>query len=510
MMSVSNDQRLRELRTQWDAKDAEANLLIADPDITREGIAKAETLVKQRDGIGKEITERLEDIGRLDLVKESAAGGQAWMNTPARGLPFNAEMGGRKTFGSDGASTKNNPWYVNDLQESGSTEFAWDKRAQHYRMVKEAGEGILNRQKKNVHEIISSMEYKNAFWAYIKSGDKMMPYVDSQYKILQEGMDDQGGVFAPAELIARIIGRLPAPTSLRALCTTFTTGRDKMIIPALQYGADDIYTTAFRATWTGEIPYDGSGNIATVNDQNLLGNKEIQVFTAMLNGQITRDLIEDSAFPIQAWFEQKLAEIVDLLYEDMILNGSTNLVTSTQPIGIAQQSQPMGILFGAAAGNTEGNIYPEVLLSATAGGLDYNSLWATQQALAPQYEVDSTRWVMQKRSTYAYIGEIKDTQNRPLFTTGYEDSGMVGRRGRVLFGDPINLSQFMPPISSSNFPIIYGDIRGHYLAQRVGFSIQVLDQTKAKQNQIELVGRIRFGGRTIEPWRLKILKSNNS
>ena len=117
---------------------------------------------------------------------------------------------------------------------------------------------------------------------------------------------------------------------------------------------------------------------------------------------------------------------------------------------------------------------------------------------------------MQKRSTYAAINQIKDSQSRPLFTTGYSDSGMVERRGRILLGDRIVLSQFMPPISASNFAIIYGHLKGYYLAQRVGFSIQVLDQTKAKVNQIELVGRVRFGGAPIEPFRLKVGKSNNS
>ena len=502
MASISTDTRLRELRSQWDAKDAEANLLINNPDITSEEITKAEQIQKQMDGIGKEITERIADLGRLDLVRDGIDGRKQWMNEPVRKLPFSAEMDGKR-YDANGAKK----FELDGFEEAGSAEFAWSPSRKHYELVKEAGHGLMNKGNNLVYQTISSNEYKTAFWGYIRDGERR---IDSRYKILQEGLDDQGGVLAPAEMIARIIGRLPAPTSLRALVTTLTTGRDKLIIPAKQYGNDDIYTTAFRVTWTGEIPYDGAGNVAQVNDANLLGNKEVQVYTAMMNGAITRDMIEDSAFPIQAWFEQQLAETTDLVYEDMILNGSTNLVTSNQPAGLAIQSQPMGILFGAAAGNTEGNIYPEVLLSSTAGGLDYNSLWSTQMALAPQYETDSTRWVMNKRSGYAQVGLIKDTQSRPLFTTGYEDSGMVGRRGRVLFGDPISLSQFMPNVSSTTFPIIYGDLKGHFMAQRVGFSIQVLDQTRAKANQIELVGRLRFGGRTLEPWRLKILKSNNS
>ena len=68
----------------------------------------------------------------------------------------------------------------------------------------------------------------------------------------------------------------------------------------------------------------------------------------------------------------------------------------------------------------------------------------------------------------------------------------------------------MPDAATGAFPVIYGDLKGMYVAQRVGFSIQVLDQTKAKANQIELVGRVRFGAKPVEPFRLKIQKSDVS
>ena len=408
-------------------------------------------------------------------------------------------MGGRsKQYGTDGAAAGD--FRLSGWQPAGYGELEYNPQRKLFEMVAEAGPGTFGEKQWG---LLNTFEYKKDWALYLRRGLKA---IDLCTKTLQEGLDDQGGVFAPAEFIARIIGRLPAPTSLRGLVTTLTTGRDTLVMPRKQYAADDQYTTAFRATWTGEIPYDGTGNISAVNDQNLVGNVEIPVHTAMLTAPVTRNLIEDSAFPIQAWLEQELAQVIDLLYEDMILNGSTNNNTA---LG-AQKTQPVGILYGAAAGNVESNSYPEVILSGTAAGYDYNTLINIQMALAPQYESPETCWIMQKRSTYAAINQIKDSQSRPLFTTGYSDSGMVERRGRILLGDRIVLSQFMPPISASNFAIIYGHLKGYYLAQRVGFSIQVLDQTKAKVNQIELVGRVRFGGAPIEPFRLKVGKSNNS
>lgn len=498
---METDSVLAGLCAQFEQKSAEAQSIISNPASLGPALTKAEKLFNECEALQPQIDERREHVDRLNRLKGYSTANDQWSREPQRKMPFAAQMGdGSKTSYTNRGDGQ---FSVTGTQPAGSIEMEYSPQTKLWNMVQEAGPGTF---KAKQWQAMNSFEYKLGFWqGYMRKGNRA---VDSlEFKILQEGLDDQGGIFAPAEFVARIIGRLPAPTALRSLVTTLTTGRDTLVMPRKQYAADDQYTTAFRATWTGEIPSDGTGDLERVNDQNLLGNVEIPVHTAMLTAPITKNLIEDSAFPIQAWLESELAQIIDLLYEDMILNGSTG---SNTAMG-ASKTQPIGILFGALAGNAETNYLPEVILSSTAGGIDYGSLVRTQGALAPQYEDDNaTVWIMNKRSTYVGLELLVDSQNRPLFTTGYGDSGMVERRGRRLLGDRIILSQFMPNMSSTTFPIVYGDVRGYHLAQRVGFSIQILDQTKAKANQIELVGRVRFGGAPIEPFRMKILKSNNS
>ncbi len=484
--TTRDDPVLQNLRASWKEKHDEANRIIADPASTGEKLVLAEKLFDARDQIGSQIEDRQAQLDRVDQLRDRMSAGKNWSGEPVRTLPFAGGSG--QTAPAAGGSFR-----MTGTQPAGSVELAYNPQQKHWDMVGEAGPGTFGEKQ---WATLSTFEYKRDFALYLRKGNR---FADLCTKTLMDGMDDQGGVFAPAELIARVIGRLPAPTQLRSLVTTLTIGRDTLIMPRKQYSdSTDQYTTAFRVTWTGEIPSDGTGLVARVNDSNLLGNIEVPVHTAMLNAPVTRNLIEDSAFPIQAWLESELAQVIDLTYEDMILNGSS--------IG-----QPTGILFGAASGNAETSPnYPEVILSSTAGGIDYGQLIDLQTALAPQYENEGTRWCMNKKSTYRALNKLLDSQNRPLFTTGYEDSGLVRARGRVLLGDEVVLSQFMPAIGASAFPLIYGDLKGYYVAQRVGFSIQVLDQTLAKANQIELVGRIRFGGKPIEPWRLKVGKSNNA
>ncbi len=492
-VKANEDPVLTNLRASWQSKHDEAQAIISDPASTGEKLVKAEKLFDERDRIGDQIEGRQADLTRVESLKSRYSGGDQWSREPHRTLPFSGGSSGVhdvKRYGNSGEGQLR----YGGFEPAGHTDLAYNDERKRWEAVSEAGPGTFGEQK---WELLNSFEYKKDWALYLRKGQRM---IDLCQKTLFEGQDDQGGVFSPAEFYARIISRLPAPTSLRGLVTTLTTGRDMLLMPRTQYSADDIYSTAFRVNWTGESPADGTGAQAAVDDTKLTGNVEIPVHTAMLNGSFTKNIFEDSAFPIQSWLEGKFQEAVDICYEDMILNGS----------GIGQ---PSGILLGAASGNngtTTNPNMPEVVLSSTSGNIDYGQLIDLQTAVAPQYERNS-RWVMNKKSTYRALNKLVDLQNRPIFTDGYNDSGLVGARGKIMLGDPITLSQLMPSIvSTTSFPIIYGDLMGHYLAQRIGFSLQVLDQTKAKINQIELVGRLRFGGKTIEGWRLKIGKAHSS
>lgn len=472
------DEKLRQLRTAWKAKHDEADALLRKDNPTGEDLTKSEALFDECDAIAKQIEDRQAELDRKGKLLDRSKTGTAWDTEPVRPVPF-AAAGGDGAAAAAAAGFK-----MVGMQAAGHAVF--DDQA---RLIEEAGPGVFGAK---TWELLKSFEYKKDFVRYLRAGGgaKAQRVIDACTKTLLDGLDDQGGVFAPAELLMRVIGRLPAPTQLRALVQTLTTGRDTLIMPRKQYSADDKYTTAFRATWTGEAPT--SDTAALVNDANLTGNVEIPVHTAMLVAPVGRNLVEDAAFPIQTWLESELNQVIDLLYEDMILNGT----------GIGQ---PYGLLNNPGATDR-----PEVVLSGAAGAIAYDGLIDMQTALAPQYENEGTRWVMNKKSTLRALMKLKDGSNRPLFATGVTADGLMIKRERVLLGDEIVLSQFMPDIGAANYPILYGDLKGYYLAQRVGFAIQVLDQTKAKQNQIELVGRIRFGGKPVEHWRMKIQKSNNA
>lgn len=333
-------------------------------------------------------------------------------------------------------------------------------------------------------DAITEPTYAKAFWDHVRFGDK------GATKDLQLGLDEQAGFLAPADFIARIIGRLPAETQVLGRVTRFTSGRDKVVLPRVQYSTDDIYTTSIRATKTGELP--ASSTAANITDTSMFGLFKVDVDTWMLRAVVTNDMLEDSAFPLETWLADKFRETIDLLYEDQILNGN----------GV---SAPDGIL-----NNVGGTYKPEVVLSGTSGALDYNGLVDCDTALAPQYDM-SACWVMSKKGGLRALRKIKDSNQRPLFATGTTADGMALARPKDLMGYPIVLSQFMSQtVSSSTYPVLFGDLRGQYHVDRIGFTIQVLRELYAETNRLVLLGRVRFGGGTAEWWRMKLAKSHNA
>lgn len=474
-------EQLAALKSEYAQKSADVERVANDLKSTGAQLLAAEKVYEGLPALQAQIEEGEKSVGvraRLQSGAKSAAG---FLTSPVAQAPTPA--------GSAGVFAAN--YKANGVQFDPAGHADVSRTAKGLVLDDEVGPGVFGPQK---WEMIKSFEYKKDFNAYLRKG---MAYAEGYgQKTLMEARDDQGGIFAPADMLQRVLGRSPAPTQLRGLVQSITTGRDSVEIPRKLYSADDKYTTNFRANWTGESPADGTGAQAAIDDNRIFGSWRIPVHTAMLNGALSKNLLDDAAYPIQSWLEGELGETADLLYEDVIVNAD----------GVGK---PTGILFGAAATNNGTTVrpdLPEVISSGVDGALSYDFLTSLQMALAPQYENDYTRWVMEKRTTLQAIAKLKDANNRPLFTQGAGDYGIVGAVGknRRVLDDQVVLSSFMPTLATGAYPIIYGDLRGYMLVNRLALSIQVLYETKAKLNMIEIVARLRFGGQTVEPYRLKI------
>lgn len=395
---------------------------------------------------------------------------------------FAAQSAGMLQLANPGAAT------VQTITPAGATTTVTHRETGALRIAEEYGEGIYD---PHISKVIGTDDYHKAFRAYMRTpiGGQVE---GAAIRTLQEGADASGGFLVPEDFMAKIVAKEPTPTRVYGRVTHLTTSRDALVMPKLNYSADDLYTSGMRVSWTGEVP--ASSTAMRVTDP-VWGQARIPVYTAMMSIPITNDMIEDSAFPLVDYVSGKFAETVDLLRDNMILNGTG-------------QGQPAGILLNPGGDANQ----PKVVLSGSAGtiGTDGTSIIKTAMSLPEQYD-DNSVWVMNKTNTGNAVAQLKDAQGRFLWGLGYQESGLsVDFKSRPLAGYPVIFSGFMPNIGATAFPMIFGDLTGYYMVNRIGFSVQILRELYAETNQILILGRIRFGGQVVEPWKMIAMKSNNS
>lgn len=345
------------------------------------------------------------------------------------------------------------------------------------------GEGLVDQK---TFQAISSTEYKGAFRSYLRKGEWGLS--PSEVKTLQMGSDTEGGFLVPQEMLQKIVQKEPSPSRVAHHVTQLSTSRDSLLIPKVDYGADDIYTNGMRVTWTGEsFSHEGIHQV----EEPRFGQISIPIHTAMMSLRVSNDMVEDSLFPIQSWCADKFRETIELLQDEMILKGN----------GVGQ---PSGILK-----NTGGIGEPEIMKLWKDGQLDPDQLQKLSFSLPEQY-VSKSRWIFNLHSMGLSLAQLKDAQKRPLWGMGLHDAGLEnGYLDRRLFGFPVIFSGLMPNNTDGKASVILGDLSGYYLINRVGFSVQVLREVEALRNRLVLVGRLRFGGAVAEPWKLKVGVSGN-
>jgi|YNPMSStandDraft_1061717.scaffolds.fasta_scaffold00219_31 HK97 family phage major capsid protein len=322
--------------------------------------------------------------------------------------------------------------------------------------------------------------YPDAFEAYLRKGfDGMGP---NDRKTLLEGSDTAGGFLVPADFQTEIIRKVAAQAVIRSRARVVTTARDVVQWPRVNYTTDDKYTSGVRLTWTGEAPASGSAHRVT---DPVFGIWNVAVHTAMASMPISLDLIEDSAFDVVGVASDLLAEAFALGEDNAFINGTG-------------AGQPMGIL-----ADVDGD-GPASVISGNASALTAGGIIDLAYALPAQYDQRAV-WVMSK-ATEKEIRKLTYGSNAEYIWPIASGSGFASAPNDLL-GYPVLHDEFVPAVAANSYPIIFGDLSGYVIVDRVGLSIQRLnDASYAELNQLLILARKRVGGQLVEPYRIKVQK----
>jgi len=289
-----------------------------------------------------------------------------------------------------------------------------------------------------------------------------------------EAADTLGGYVVPVDFQARVIERLMGMTVVRGRAFVMNTSRDSVEIPVAT-GGDSQYTSAVRGTWVDESPT--AGGAAT----NLtFGMEKIAVNTYMAETFLSRNLIEDAAFDLANYLAIKFAEAAAVDEDNSFLVGD----------GVGK---PQGLLPGSA--NT---LSLTAAASGNASTLTWDGLIELAYSIDAQYRMRAA-WIMEKASA-KIIRKLKDGEGQYL----WEPNNQAGQPAELL-GFPVLEQEIMPTVAAGAFPILFGDLQGYNIVDRVGMTVErYLDSATARINTVCYVMRRRLGGQATETWRFAV------
>lgn len=299
---------------------------------------------------------------------------------------------------------------------------------------------------------------------------------------LIEGSNDLGGYIVPEDFRTDVIKRLMGNTFVRRRARVITTTRDAVDYPRLE-GGNTLYTSAVRVTWVEEQP--SSATAAQTN--NTWGMVKIPIHTVMARTDLSKNLIEDAAFNLLDYTSALFAEAMGIDEDNQFLTGTGG-------------GTPMGVLGSRSGAELAPITGVTAVVSGSASAVTSDGLYDLVYTIASQYR-NGASFAM-ARTAQRDIRKLKDGNSRYL----WQDSFQAGQPPSLV-GFPVDESESLPAVAANNHSIIFGNWLGYLVADRVGMSIQrVEDSTTVGQNKIALYARRRLGGYPVEPWRFACQK----
>jgi HK97 family phage major capsid protein len=354
--------------------------------------------------------------------------------------------------------------------------------------------------------ILKSAAYRDAYAQHIRAKSKYGPdwragLKAGAMKVLSAGTDESGGFWMPPDYRSELIKKMAAGATVRPNATVITTGTDLVTFPTVKYTTDQKYTSGVRFAWNGDAP---AANISESTNP-VAGRDLIPVHVATAAIFLARSMMEDNSFDVLGYISELMSEAFTLGEEDTFWTGDG----AGKPEGIMSHAQA-----AVANGTGDGMLINSghatgIVWGATNAPTTYvtKGVLGLENALPPQYE-NNAKWFANK-NTYSTIRGLVDSQARPLWqqTDAPGLTNYVRGLPSTLLGYDVVKSQFLADLGvGGNKAMAFGDLRGYYIADRVGISIEVFREVLGLRDLVAVYARKRVGGQLLHPWRVKVMQ----
>jgi HK97 family phage major capsid protein/HK97 family phage prohead protease len=305
---------------------------------------------------------------------------------------------------------------------------------------------------------------RKAFVSYLRRGvERIAP---EEVKALTVSTDANGGFLAPEEFGNELIKLLNEYSPIRNYARVVSISAPEIKYPRRVSGT--------AATWVGET--DDRTASGMTFEQVTLTPFELATYT-----DVSNQLLEDNAYGLEG---ELLADYAESF-------GKTEGLAFVKGTGTGQ---PKGIM--TAAGIAEIN-------TTVADG--FSTVDPADVIIAMYHKIATTHanngvWLM-NRQTLGTIRQWKDGNGRYLVLDPISAGGTS-----TLLGRPIVEMPNMDDIEAGKYPILFGDLSGYRIIDRVGLSTLRDPYTLAGKGQVRFHARKRVGADVTHPDRFIKLK----
>lgn len=189
---------------------------------------------------------------------------------------------------------------------------------------------------------------------------------------------------------------------------------------------------------------------------------------------VSNQLLQDSAFPLDAWLSDKLG---------IRIARATNAHFTTG----TGTSQPGGVVTGATAGYTAGN-------STTSGStatFGYDDLIELEHSVDPAYRKGAV--FMMSDAALKVAKKIKDGIGRPLWM-----AGLAVKEPDTINSYPYVINQDVAVPAASAISVLFGDFSNYFIRRVAGVQLLRLTERYADYNQVGFLAFQRWDGQLVD------------
>lgn len=280
--------------------------------------------------------------------------------------------------------------------------------------------------------------------------------------VLSEGTDADGGYLVPEEFEHQIIDGLQEANVIRSIAKTITTSAERKIPVAATHSV---------AQWTLE-----NGQYKESNPT--FAQKSIDAFKLTDLVKVSTELLQDSYFDLESYIAQEFARAFGVAEEEAFCVG-----TGT--------NQPTGIF--TANGGTVG-------VKTTGAAISTDNILDLIYSLSSPYRRNAK--FLMNDATIGALRKLKDNNGAYL----WQPSLQAGEPDK-LFGYSLYTSPYAPNVAAGALAVAFGDFSNYWIADRMGRSVQRLNELYAGNGQVGFIATERVDGKVILPEAIKLLQT---